>query len=44
LAWSHGRFVFTGGPNDIADELEISTTHLLMEGMRRLDENARSEG
>ncbi len=41
LAWSEGRFEFSALEVDMDDEVKTSTTHLLMEGARRIDEAAR---
>lgn len=38
LAWADGRFDFIAAEISGADEIGASTTHLLMEGARRLDE------
>jgi CheY-like chemotaxis protein len=38
LGWTNGRFRFSTSDVDIKDEVNASTTHLLMEGARRLDE------
>ena len=41
LAWEAGRFEFTAFETDMADEVSQSTTSLLMEGARRLDESRK---
>ena len=41
LSWSAGTFEFTGFDVEMADELQTSTTHLLIEGARHLDEGRR---
>lgn len=38
LEWSSGQFAFEPGPVERPDEIKTSTTYLLMEGARRLDE------
>jgi len=38
LAWSEGRFDFSAVDVDMEDEVQSSTTHLLMEGARLIDE------
>jgi CheY-like chemotaxis protein len=38
LRWTTGKFDFTGLTVDMEDEIGSSTTHLLLEGARRLDE------
>jgi len=38
LTWSHGAFEFTALEVDMDDEIKTSTTALLMEGARRIDE------
>lgn len=38
VGWSAGRFAFRAVPVEVADEVRMSTTHLLLEGTRRLDE------
>lgn len=38
LSWADGTLQFRGVPVDIPDQLGMSTSHLLMEGARRLDE------
>lgn len=38
LGWERGRFEFTAFEVDMADEVTQSTTSLLMEGARRMDE------
>jgi CheY-like chemotaxis protein len=46
LTWSDGQFDFLVGDVGGVDEIQTSTTFLLMEGARRLDEmrNAKAEG
>lgn len=41
LGWEAGRFEFTAFETDMADEVSQTTTSLLMEGARRLDEAKR---
>ncbi|MCC6998305.1 MAG: response regulator [Deltaproteobacteria bacterium] len=41
LGWGAGKFVFAATEVDVADEVKASTTHLLMEGARYLDEARR---
>ena len=43
VTWGHGSFDFLAGDVGGVDEIQASTTYLLMEGARRLDEakNAR---
>jgi len=38
LTWSEGAFQFTSLDVDMDDQIQTSTTHLLMEGARRMDE------
>jgi DNA-binding response OmpR family regulator len=38
LTWRDGRFEFTALEVDMEDQIKTSTTHLLMEGARRIDE------
>jgi DNA-binding response OmpR family regulator len=38
LTWTHGTFEFTALEVDMEDEVKTSTTALLMEGARRIDE------
>jgi CheY-like chemotaxis protein len=40
LTWPDGRFDFTAVDIDMEDEIGVSTTHLLMEGARLIDEGA----
>ncbi len=40
LQWSDGRFDFNALDVDMDDEINTSTTHLLMEAARRMDEGA----
>ena len=42
LQWSAGSFEFRAGKVDVPDEIAASTTHLLMEGARRVDESGRT--
>ena len=39
LSWVAGAFEFDGTEVEMADEINTTTTHLLMEGARRLDES-----
>lgn len=41
LTWSRGAFEFKALPVEMKDEVQASTTHLLMEATRRLDEAVR---
>lgn len=41
LDWSQGRFAFSEEPVDCADEIATSTSELLLEAARRMDEVAR---
>ncbi|MBI4510823.1 MAG: response regulator [Deltaproteobacteria bacterium] len=41
LGWSEGRFEFSSLEVEMEDEIRLSTTHLLMEGARRIDESQR---
>jgi CheY-like chemotaxis protein len=41
LGWAAGTFEFTAFDVDMTDEVQSSTTHLLIEGARRLDEGKR---
>ena len=41
LTWSEGRFDFSGVDVDMEDEVQSTTTHLLMEGARLIDEGKR---
>jgi CheY-like chemotaxis protein len=41
LTWSSGRFEFTVVEVDMEDEIKLSTTNLLMEGARLIDEQNR---
>ncbi len=41
LTWSDGRFDFSGVEVEMEDEVQSSTTHLLMEGARLIDEQNR---
>jgi DNA-binding response OmpR family regulator len=43
LTWPDGRFDFTAVDIDMADEIGASTTHLLMEGARLIDEAKASK-
>jgi DNA-binding response OmpR family regulator len=38
VGWSAGAFAFRAVPVEVADEVKMSTTHLLLEGTRRIDE------
>jgi CheY-like chemotaxis protein len=42
LTWPDGKFEFSALDVDMDDEIRSSTTHLLMEGARLLDESERS--
>ncbi len=42
LSWKAGAFVFDQTEVEMDDEVGASTTHLLMEGARRMDESAAS--
>jgi DNA-binding response OmpR family regulator len=41
LTWSAGEFVFLPGPVDGPDRVDMTTTHLLLEGARLLDQARR---
>jgi hypothetical protein len=41
LTWSEGRFEFSAVEVEMEDEVQATTTHLLMEGARLIDENKR---
>ena len=41
LTWADGRFDFSGVDVDMEDEVKSTTTHLLMEGARLIDEGKR---
>jgi CheY-like chemotaxis protein len=41
LTWADGRFDFSGVDVDMEDEVNSTTTHLLMEGARLIDEGKR---
>jgi CheY-like chemotaxis protein len=41
LLWSSGQFQFTSLEVDMDDQIKQTTTHLLMEGARRIDEETR---
>jgi hypothetical protein len=41
LTWSEGRFDFSSVEVDMEDEVKSTTTHLLMEGARLIDEGKR---
>jgi CheY-like chemotaxis protein len=41
LTWAEGRFDFSGVEVDMEDEVKSTTTHLLMEGARLIDEGNR---
>ena len=43
LHWSVGTFEFKSVPVEMRDDVETSTTHLLIEASRRLDEAGRGE-
>ena len=38
LTWKAGKFTFSTVEVDMQDQIEMSTTHLLLEGARRIDE------
>ena len=38
LHWKRGRFEFSASEVDMEDQIDMSVTHLLMEGARRMDE------
>jgi DNA-binding response OmpR family regulator len=38
VGWSAGLFAFKAVPVEVADEVRMTTTHLLLEGTRRIDE------
>jgi DNA-binding response OmpR family regulator len=40
LSWPEGKFEFSALEVDMEDEVKTSTTHILMEGARRIDEAA----
>ncbi len=42
LGWSKGTFAFTGGKVEVEDEMRTTTTHLLLEAARLIDESGRS--
>ena len=42
LTWPDGKFEFSALDVEMDDEIKASTTHLLMEGARLLDESSRS--
>ncbi|MDC0721207.1 response regulator [Nannocystis bainbridge] len=42
LGWKHGHFEFNAFLVEMRDEVEMSTTGLLLEGARRIDEAARA--
>jgi DNA-binding response OmpR family regulator len=44
LTWREGRFEFTCLEVEMEDQIKTSTTHLLMEGARRIDEAAAGIG
>ena len=44
LTWTSGAFEFSALDVDMDDQVKASTTHLLMEGARRIDESGRPEG
>jgi CheY-like chemotaxis protein len=41
LTWGAGKFSFTTVEVDMEDQIQTSTTHLLLEGARRIDEATR---
>jgi DNA-binding response OmpR family regulator len=41
LEWSTGSFEFNACEVDVASQIHVTTTHLLMEGARRIDESSR---
>ena len=41
LTWAAGKFDFSVVDVDMEDEVQATTTHLLMEGARLIDEGAR---
>lgn len=41
VGWSAGVFEFKSLPVEMRDEVGVNTTHLLMEAMRRIDEDSR---
>jgi DNA-binding response OmpR family regulator len=43
LSWTDGQFEFAQVQVDMEDEIRATTTHLLMEGARRLDELQREQ-
>ncbi|MCX4242830.1 response regulator [Paraliomyxa miuraensis] len=43
LAWTAGTFSFSATTVDVEDTVQSSTTHLLMEGARLIDEASRDE-
>jgi hypothetical protein len=43
VGWSAGMFEFKSLPVEMRDEVGASTTHLLMEAMRRSDEQGRED-
>lgn len=43
LSWKGGQFEFSAVDVDMDDQIKLSTTHLLMEGARRLDEASEAE-
>ncbi|MCB0034883.1 MAG: DUF4388 domain-containing protein [Anaerolineales bacterium] len=43
LTWKTGEFVVKRNPSSIAQTLDVSWEYLLMEGLRRLDENQASD-
>jgi CheY-like chemotaxis protein len=44
LSWAAGTFSFSATKVDMEDSIQSSTTHLLMEGARLIDEANRDEG
>jgi CheY-like chemotaxis protein len=43
LRWPEGEFVYTSAPVDMVDEIQSTTTRLLLEAARRLDEGGALE-
>ncbi len=44
LSWSAGTFQFMADESDVVDEVQVGTSHLLMEAARRLDEARHGGG
>ena len=42
LEWTQGTFKFSSLEVDMDDEVRQTTTHLLMEGARRIDEDTHA--